>query len=334
MAILDRVGDVFQGTYHQLNPFDSGRTYKTNWQGIDPYKAPAATAAPKPAPVTNLTPADVGAGAGNNSDFMKSLNAQIAALQQQLAYQPKLPSFDIMSNYNRARSQAESAVNPLYDKYLKDFLAGQEVQKVNKQTEVGLTRETTAQELQRALETGQVNRARTAEDTRNAIADSQIKEGQMQQATGTQFDQDRRALAEQTAASGLTTSGIGQGMIYDQNNKRNLDEAQQVQEYTNQRQAKKLFETRTFEDLARGDQEANQIATSKNKAADFDLEQYLDELSTNETQFRNENEYKRLGDIASQTGTYQQAGTQSFLSSLAGAGWRPQDIQLAYQIYG
>lgn len=332
MAFWNSIGGAIGKSYDYLTP-GKGSSRLTDWGGWGDSKSSAPVTAPKPtsAPV-NLTPAPVSSGA--NDDFMKSLKSQIAALQQQVAYQPKLPSFDIMANYNRARSQAEAAVNPLYDKYLNDFLAGQQVQKANKQTEVGLTKESTAQELQRALEGNSVNRTRTAEDTANAIGTINTQEGNFQRTTGTQNDIDRRALAEGVAASGLTTSGIGQGQIYDQNNKRNLDESQQVQEYTNQRQAKKLFETRTFEDLARGDKEADQIATSKNKAADFDLEQYLDELATNETQFRNDNEYKRLGDIAQQTDTYQQAGTQSFLSSLAGAGWRPQDIQLAYQIYG
>jgi hypothetical protein len=298
----------------------------------NPYAPKAPTPSkPAPKPPVNLTPAPV---ANDNAAFMSGLNAQIAALQRQLAYQPKLPSFDIMANYNRARSQAEAAVNPLYDKYLRDFLAGQEVSRTNKRTEVGIQKEGIAQELQRSLEGNQVNRVRTSEDVNNAITDLNTKEGQFQEASGTQFDVDRRALAEDVAASGLTSSGIGQGKIYDQNNARNLDEGQQVQEYTNQRAAKRLFETRTFEDLARGDKEADQISTNKNKMADFDLEQYLDELATNETQFRNENEAKRLGDVAGQTETYDRAGTQSFLSSLAGAGWRPQDIQLAYQIYG
>ena len=331
MAIWNSIGGAIGRGYDYLTP-GKGSSRLTDWGGWG--DAPKTTSTPKPTPdpkPTNLTPAPVD---NSNQQFMASLNAQIAALQRQLAYQPKLPSFDIMANYNRARSQAEAAVNPLYDKYLRDFLAGQEVQRTNKRTEVGIQKEGIAQELQRTLEGNQVNRTRTTEDVANAIADLNTKEGQFQQQSGTQFDQDRRALAEDVAASGLTTSGIAQGKIYDQNNQRNLDEAQQVQEYTNQRAAKRLFETRTMEDLARGDTEANQISTNKNKAADFDLEQYLDELATNETQFRNENEAKRLGDVASQTDTYERAGTQSFLSSLAGAGWRPQDIQLAYQIYG
>lgn len=332
MGFLSGIGGALGKAYDYATPgVGSNRLTDASGWGDRP-SAPAAPkiTAPSSKPV-NLTPAPV---AASNNDFMKSLNAQIAALQNQLAYQPKLPTYDIMGNYNRARSQAESAVNPLYDKYLNDFLAQQQVKSNNKRTETGIAKEGITTELNQTLAGNEVNRGRTAEDTQAALEQLGVQEGNFQQASGTQFDTDRRALAEGTAAAGLTTSGIGQGQIYDQNIKRNLDEGQQVQEFANQKAAKVLFKNRTFEDLARGDSDAQAVATNKNKAADFDLESYLQELAGDETNFRNDNEYKRLGSIADQTQTYERAGTQSFLSSLAGAGWRPQDIQLAYQIYG
>lgn len=320
-GFLSRVWD-------QINIFDDGRSYGN--PGKSSPKPPSPPPMPKP---TNLTPATV-PGANDNSQFLKGLNAQIAALQQQLAYQPKLPSFDISGNYARARTQAEAAVNPLYDKYLKDFLAQQQVRQQNKQQEVGIAKESIAQELQQNLGQSAVDRTRVGEDTATAIEDLTRSEANFQRASGTQFDTDRRALAETNAAAGLTTSGIGQGRMYDQNIMRNLDEGQQVQEYGNQREAKKLFETRTIEDLARGDENARAVSTNKTKGVDFDLESYMDELAADETNFRNENEYKRLSDVSTQSQSYANAGTQSFLSSLAGAGWRPQDIALAYQVYG
>lgn len=269
-----------------------------------------------------------------NNDYLKGLQSQLAALQQQLAYQPKLPQFDIMGNYNRARSQAEKAVNPLYQKYLKDFLAKQAIQKQNKQGETALTKKSNALELSQTLAENNVNRTRTAEDTTNALQQIGVQEGQMQQDTGTQFDQERRQNAEALAAAGLTTSGIGAQNMFEQQQQRNISEERQVKEFNNQRDAKKLFQARTFEDLARGDQNAQDIAKNKDEAAQFDLDAYLRELAADETQFRTENEVKRLGDINTQAQTYERKGTQQFLASLAGAGWRPQDIALAYQVYG
>lgn len=269
-----------------------------------------------------------------SDNTMNALRQQISALQQQQAYQPKLPTFDVTGNYSRAQSQAEAAVNPLYSKYLNDYLATEAVNKQNKQQGTDLTKASDAQDLTTTLGANSVNRARTFEDTRQAIGDLNTQEGQMQQDTGTQFDTDRRAMAESNAAAGTAGSGFAAGRMFDATTARNVDEGRQVQEFNNQRAAKNLMSTRSIDDLATGDTDAQNIATTKDKAADFDLESYLEQLAGDETNFRNTNEASRLGDVATQTGTYAQQGTQQFLQSLAGAGWRPQDIALAYQVYG
>ena len=269
-----------------------------------------------------------------DNSYLQGLQSQLAALQQQLAYQPKLPQFDIMANYNRARSQAQKAVNPLYSKYLKDFLAKQSVLKQNKQGSTALTKQGNALDLSQTLGENEVSRGRSAEDTAAAVQKLTEQEGQMQQDTGTQFDIERRQNAEALAAAGMTTSGIGQNQMFEQQDQRNISEDRQVKEFNNQRDAKQLFHSRTLEDLARGDKNAQDVSAQKDKEAQFDLDAYLRELATDETQFRTENEVKRLADINQQSQTFERKGTQQFLASLAGAGWRPQDIALAYQVYG
>lgn len=270
--------------------------------------------------------------AANNQ--LTALQQQIASLQSQQAYQPKLPTFDVLGNYTKARSTAESAVNPRYNQLLNDFLAQNQVKQENKRQEVGLTKSANAVDLASTVEGNSVNRARTFEDTTNSIADINAKEGQMQQDTGTAFDVTRRNQAEADAAAGLTGTGVAAGRMFDADTARNIDEGRQVAEANNQRVAKQLFQSRTIDDLAKGDNDAKAVAANKDAAADFDLESYLEELSGDETNFRNTNETQRLADIAGQTGTYAQQGAQSFLSSLAGSGYRPQDIALAYQVYG
>lgn len=274
------------------------------------------------------------ANSASSNSYLQGLQSQLAALQRQLAYQPKLPTFDVLGNFKQARSQAEAAVNPLYEKYLKDFLAKQTVLKTNKQTETGLRKEGTALELQQALAQSAVDRTRTAEDTATATQQLNDQETNFQQDSGTQFDIDRRAAAEEVAASGLTMSGIGQNKMFEQARDRNITEERQVKEFNNQRAAKQLYQTRTFEDLARGDENSQALATQKDREAQFDLDSYLAELANDETSFRTQNELDRLSSISTQADTFERQGTQSFLASLAGAGWRPQDIALAYQIYG
>ena len=261
-------------------------------------------------------------------------NSQIAALQRQLAYQPKLPSFDIMANYKKSRRRAEKAVNPLYKKYMDNFLDDQKTQRRIKRGQVDLSKESTAGELARTLGQGQIDRTTTAEDRRISLEDLGQSEDQMQVDTGRQFDTDRRSLAEATAAAGTIDTGVGRGTIYEAKNQRNLDEGRQVAEYQNQREAKQLFANRTFDEIARGDTNAQQIASQRDKEADFDLDSYLDELAMDKRQFKLSNEADRLADVATQSQQYAQAGTQQFLSSLAGSGWRPQDVALAYQVYG
>lgn len=269
-----------------------------------------------------------------DNSYLTGLQSQLAALQQQLAYQPKLPTFDVLGNYNRARSTAESNVNPVYTKYLNDFLAKQQMRRENKLKETTLSKESNATQLAQTLTENNVNRGRAVEDTTNAIGQLNTQEGNMQQDTGTQFDINRRATAEANAAAGLTTSGIGQNNMFTQEDQRNISEDRQVKEFENQRQVKQLFQTRTFEDLARGDKNATEISSQKDAAAQFDFDSYLQELAAAETEYRTDNEVKRLSDINAQTQTYASQGAQSFLASLAGAGWRPQDIALAYQVYG
>lgn len=284
--------------------------------------------------ITKGDPAPNSSNNNSSNDYLKGLQSQLSALQAQLAYQPKLPTFDVLGNYKRARSQAEKAVNPMYEKYLKDFLAKQQIQKQNKRGQTNLAKESNALELSQTLGENEVTRGRTMEDTLAAIDKLNRQEGEFQQDSGTQFDIDRRANAETIAAAGMTTSGIGAQNMYDQETARNISEERQVTEFNNQREAKKLFQARTFEDLARGDENARAIASQRDKEAQFDLDAYLRELAADETQFRTENELKRLQDIGSQTTSYERRGTQEFLASLAGAGWRPQDIALAYQVYG
>jgi hypothetical protein len=270
--------------------------------------------------------------APNNA--LSGLQAQLAALQSQLAYTPKLPTFDVMGNYQKATSQAEAAVNPLYDKYLNDFLAQNSVKAANRTTQTANTKASNSLELGQTLEGNQITRQRSGEDTAAALDLLGTQERQAQQDSGTQFDVDRRALAEQNAAAGTNTSGVGAGKIFDATVAHNISDQRMEQEVNNQKAAKTLLNTRTLDDLSRGDKNAQDIASAKDRDAQFDLDSYLQELAGDETNFRNDNEVKRLGAVADQTSTYARANTQSYLQSLAGAGYRPQDIALAYQVYG
>lgn len=332
MAVYWQGGD---GKVYLKDSSGKTRDMGTAWGSDSKYlKASGADTTAGSFEATRIKDPNQPQSSGGDDSYLKNLQQQLSSLQSQLSYQPKLPQFDVMANFNRARSQSEQAVNPLYEKYLRDFLARQTVQKQTKEQELALRRKSNAMELNQSLTESDVNRGRTTQDTASSIEKLNVQEGQFQKDTGTQFNRDREANAETIAASGLTTSGLGQNRMFEQAQDRNVSESRQVQEFNNQREVKKIFQSRTLEDLARGDANAKAISSQKDAEAKFDLDSYLKELSLDETAFRTENELKRLSDINAQAATFERQGSQTFLSSLAGSGWRPQDIALAYQIYG
>ena len=269
----------------------------------------------------------------DNAKYMADLQAQIRALNNQIAQQPKLAKFDVMANWRNAQSAAERAVNPLYEKKLNNFLEQNQAKRVRKQGEFNLTKEQTAQELANTLETNAINRARTAQDTQLALDTINTKEGQYQTDEGQSFDTNYRQVAEQLAASGSATTGLGRQQTSDMIRLRNVTNQRQLDEFQGQREAKQLFKTRTFEDLARGDTQANQLATNKNKAAQFDLDAYLEDLAFDETNFRMSNEAERMQAVYADAENQRQLGVEQFLAGLAGAGYGAKDIAYNRQVY-
>jgi len=273
------------------------------------------------------------------ADFAK-LNAEIKALQNQIAQTPKLPAFDIMANYNRARGQAESAVNPLYERKLREFLdysssgrfgapEGKVLQ--TKRQSVELDRADVDRSLSESLEDSEVTRARTVEDVAAALERIGLGEDRFQVQEGRQNDASMRNLAREVAASGLTGS-MGSSQVREATRVRNEASQQQTEEFQGQRDAKQIFQTRTFEDLARSDTRVGNKATAAKKGIQLDLDSYIDKLAFEEQGFRLDNEAKRLSDIVGQTEGYRTQGVAQFLASIRNS-VRPQDFALAMQTY-
>lgn len=298
----------------------------------NPFRRPSTGVATKQAIYEPPTLPTINTADAGDAAWRKQMDATLRNLQNQVAQQPRLPRFDIMGNYNRAKSQAEAAVNPLYQKKLNDFLARQGQLRGEKEREIGIRRQGIDIERGSSLEENEVTRRRTAEDVQAALEKIGLGEERFQTQEGEQFDVDRREAARNLAASGLATSGLGRQQLADVTRARNVGSAEQVQEFGNQREAKRLFQTRTFEDMARGDTQANKIAQNKLEGAQFDLDSYLTELAHGETNFRLTSELERGRDIINQTEAFRGQGVQQFLGSLVGSA-RPQDIALASQIY-
>lgn len=271
--------------------------------------------------------------ASKESDLLASMRAELRSLQNSMPPVPRIANFDVMTNWRRAQSAAEKAVNPLYKKKLDNFLAKQATQKKTKKGEYNLTVEEAERLRNEALEGNQVTRTRTGEDVAQAIEQVNKVEGQFQTDEGQQFDQNYRAAAEQLAASGMATTGIGGQQTADAIRLRNVTSQRQLDEFQGQREAKQLFKTRTFEDLARGDAQATALATSKKKAAKFDLDSYLEDLAHDAKIFKLENESQRLAAVYADAERRDQLGVEQFLASLRGQGYSAADIAANRSIY-
>lgn len=272
-------------------------------------------------------------GDAQNSAWLAGINAQTAAIRAQTAAMPRLPAFDILGNYNRARTNAEANMRPRYNDMMNQFLESQGVKKTNKQKEVALGKENVELERTNTRSDNTLTRGRTAEDVAAAIQQIGTQEGQFQEDEGREFDVARRGLQEGMAGAGLTTSGIGQQAIATQEADRNTASGRQEEVFEVQRQAKTLFKNRTFEDLQRGDLRADEKAVMANKGYDLDLDSYLSELAQDEKKYKLDWEADLLGAIGEETGRLDREGVMQFINSLAGSGARAQDIAMAKQVY-
>lgn len=328
--------------WDQVNMGDSGRTFKNPTPNANKVTT-AAPSGPDPnkvAGVINGRPYNFAGdwlGGGTSSVVedpgLALLKAQNAELSRQLSATPRLAKFDVMSNWNNAKSAAERAVNPLYEKKLNDFLEQNQAKSVRKTNEFNMNLENITNEKANTLAENAVGRTRTAEDTALAIEGINTKEGQFQTDEGQSFDQNYRAAAEELAASGAATTGMGKQQTSDMIRLRNVSSQRQLDEFQGQRQAKELFKTRTFEDLARGDATAAQLAESKQKAAQFDLDAYLEDLAFDEKNTRFDNEIARQSAVYENAQQQEKIGVEQFLAGLTGAGYGAKDIAYNRSVY-
>lgn len=277
-----------------------------------------------PAPTTNY---------GDLNSQLKSYADQLKALQYQIAQQPKIYSYDVAGGAAKARAAAEGAVNPFYTKKLNDFLAQEETKKQRSQQDYTTQNQQIEQALQDAIDTSNISRNRTTEDTGTKLADIGNQENYFQNTEGTQFDRARQALLSQGAQSGMLGSGLGNQQDVNAISDRNATSAQQVQDFNNQKAATELFKTRTFEDLSRTDALNTRGAGQKKESNQINLDRALQDIGTETEGFKFQNEADRLGAVLGEQQRQQQLDYGSFIQGLIGSGARNQDVAATSQAY-
>jgi hypothetical protein len=275
-----------------------------------------------------------------NSDI-DALNKQIAAeqaqyqaLQAQQAAQPKLPVYNTAAAYANAQKAATSAVDPVYQDKLSQYLQQEQLTTAQNTTAEQNAEADAASTLSNQTTDNATNRTRTAADEVTNTGDVNQNETNVQADTGTAFDRARTALLGGVANAGLTTSGIGSQKAGQAIADRNQSEGEQTQSFDNSRRDIHTAATRTFEDLATSDTRNTSAAATTTARAKQGLQDYIDNAALGEQSFRTQNEQERQGAIESATNSQYQQGVQQFIASLIGSGARAQDVALASQVYG
>lgn len=263
-----------------------------------------------------------------------SLQAQLAAMQRQIAQTPKYYSYDFAANSAKARQEAESHVNPYYQKLLSDFLNGQNQKKTDQQAQSANQTAQIEDALGNTLSANETARTRSTEDTATNLTNLAGDENYFQNTDATQFDRARSALQGQVAQSGLLTSGLGRQQDTANIADRNTQSDEKTRSFNVQRDAVNTMKTRTFEDLASSDTSNTKTSGLKKDAVQIDLDSALHNIDLDTNQYTTQNEYKRLQDIYDQQAQLEQSQKQQFVQGLAGSGARAQDIAYTSQLLG
>jgi len=275
---------LFGAAVDQINPWDNGASW-----GNANKPAPGGTGGQDPSKVVgyingrpynyagDFTDGGPQYGNGTSGAILQGLQPQNFTVQAPRT--PKIFNWDITGNMNKAKEQGQQQANVRYNATVRE--ATKRFNQLNAQAKKGfeLSKKGIDYQEQMALEDNAVNRTRVGEDTTKAIENVNKAEGIYQQDEGQLFDQNYRQVAEQLAAAGAATTGLGKQQTSDMIRLRNVGNQRQLDEFNSQRETKELFKTRTFEDLARGDDRAQTLAANQIEGAKFDLDKALEDTA-------------------------------------------------------
>lgn len=328
------VVSVLKGIGAQITPFDSGSTYSTYNNGLSA-KQPTV-AKPKTVATPSYQSSNTSSGV-DTSAYDKQLatsNAAIAALQAQIAAQPKLPTFNTTQGYATAQQNAQNLVDPVYVQKLQAALAPIQLGITQTQNQTATDKASIQTQLQQSLADNATAQQRAQEDQQTSLGQIGQNETNYQQDEGTQFDQARQALLGNIANSGLTTSGLGQQQDTNAIATRNQASNEQEQQFQGGRDAANTLATRTFQDLSTSSNRANTGATAASAQKDTDLQNYIDNANLQKDAVTTQNEVDREGAIASATQDQYSQQIRSYIQNLQDTNARPQDVQFAIQLLG
>lgn len=241
------------------------------------------------------------------------------------------PKLDTASLFANARSQAAAGPqSALYSKYMNDFLTQQAAQKQQQQTQYDTSITNLQDTLKNTLQGNEISGQRNLQDANTKIGDINLQSDQYQTDQGTAFDQSRRQDAVKQATQGLIGSGLGNQATTLATGDRNIQEARQGAAFQQQKDQTALAEGRTFEDLARSSSLATQGEAKGEKAAKFDLNNFIQNQGFDLTNFTNQNEERKQSAIEADAAQRRKLAFNDYINRIT----NPAQKLAAVQLYG
>lgn len=259
-------------------------------------------------------------------DYIKSLNAQLAAANQKVY----APALDTNAIYSQARTTAAANVNPYYTKMLNDFITQQGVVRGQQEQQTQTNIQGLQDQLAELTAGNAVTGQRATEDTATNIAGIDQGADYRQTDQGTAFDTNRTDEAVKLAGSGLTESGIGAHQQATTQATHDTTETRQADADQHAKDAAILTKARTFEDIATSNTNATSAEGKGEKQAKFDLDKFITGQSGDLQQAQGAIESQRQSALASEEGNQTKILVNNFISSIA----NPAQRQAAIQTYG
>lgn len=213
--------------------------------------------------------------------------------------QPRAAAYDIAGANARARASAESSQNPLYSKYLTDFLTNARLQQQQEEQKAQMANKALETELAQTKEDTATTGARTAEDVTSATNQINTAADEFQTDSGTRFAIDRIEEARTLSKSGLS-GGLGAQKAEASQTARNTTEKRQTAKFDEAKLEQQVFKARKFEDLATIEKRATETEKTGKERTKFDLDTYISQYGVGKDIQSSGAQVKKFADVNEQ----------------------------------
>ena len=263
---------------------------------------------------------------GNQASINKAQSDWQALLKSFMtpAPAPRAANYDVAGANARARQAAEASQNPLYSKYLNDFLENARIKQDQERKKADMANKGLDTALRYTTEDVKSDKTRTAEDVTTNMNQINTAADEFQVDTGTEDNIRRIEEARKLAASGQT-GGLAAQQKETTQQARNTGEERQGAQFDAKKQEQQVFKARTFEDLAKTQTRANETNKAGKEKVKFDLDAYITDFGVGNDikssgykvrEFADKNEQNRLSSIADEQRNQSQMLFNSFVAGL------------------